>query len=682
MRFCENCGHRLDNGSSFCTNCGTAVTSTPAGKNMTNARNAEQPVPPMPLPNATPTTPPAAAPANPSQTAVPQPQQTTAPSNTSAPEQTSGAGGLSAPEAITNPIKPARKKLVITLVAAVMAVIVAAGAIFGTYKAEWWGGKTLPKPTELGIAKSAKTHEFSADDVAKSLHQKGFKTTTKTTFSGKPKGSFISYNGAETGQRYNTNNNPLTIVASAGPGVPKGTQGTSAESAERSLKAMDVPVHYHTIIVSEGSKAKPGTVIMTSPADGEPVADPKAGINVGIASRGTGVGYDVLGADKDDAEQQYKNLGFDVTMKPRFSSKAKIGKIVDSYPKPGTEADGGTLILYYGIDASGFRDAVSSKNVLTAQEMLHEAMNDNAVVGSAAPVAGKYCTHAGECIDFSPEIKPTLENGFNDTALSTSEEPQHSRNNGSVSNPLIFCSALQQAECVMDKSSNPKALYTQDSGAFELIPHDWLGAYNCGDKLDIPGPASTCVAGQVTPMTPSDYDNPKPLTGATYEMGPLYVYFPVGSDISKVIDSGYFDKNEVAKAKKQKEVDASRPFFIRRDKKLYDKTSVPISSIRDSNPFAPSFADKLYGSKNALEPVKPAPSDETAYYLVEDALDWDSLPAFDINSTKADAKDKSDDKTKSDDDNTDNTDKKDAEDSKDNRQSKPTKEPTSKQKDR
>ena len=35
-------------------------------------------------------------------------------------------------------------------------------------------------------------------------------------------------------------------------------------------------------------------------------------------------------------------------------------------------------------------------------------------------------------------------------------------------------------------------------------------------------------------------------------------------------------------------------------------------------------------SNDSLEPMKPAPSDETVYYLQEDALDWTELPDADV----------------------------------------------------
>ncbi|WEV75433.1 PASTA domain-containing protein [Bifidobacterium sp. ESL0800] len=595
MKFCNQCGHRLDDDKKFCTHCGAPAPSASANSAVPSHGNAPQPsaaasLPPMPH-------------------NTPQPQSNAA-SGTG--QTTAATAATAATSTITTAAGAnSKKRLTILIAAIVAAALVIAGAGFGTYKAQLWGGKTVPSPADLGLQKASDTHEFSAADVEYSLHQRGFKTVTKHAFSGKPKGSFISYRHIDPSKRYSTHKDTITLVASGGPGVPGGTQGKPVQQVRKSLDSMKVPVHYHKVIVG-GQGTKPDTVVASYPAPGQPVTDDKTGIEVGVATTGKGVGYDVVGMGKDQAQQQYAGAGFNVTLRARFSSKKMLGKIVDSYPRPGSEANGGNLILYYGIDASGFDEAVKGKNVM--HDDLYGSQDDP--VGAAAPVQGRYCTNGGECIDFTD-----ISDHTSMPATVSSEYPLKDTND--YGHGLLFCGAIQQPFCY-DMNETKKPLYKQGSGAFELAPYNYSTGFFCGSTFVEGDAGSSCHNGQIPEEYNQEYaDHP---TGATHQMGPLYIYFPVGSDVSKVMDSGYFDKAYVAKAKKQKTPDTSRPFFIRRDKSLYKKTSVSISKIDTPNPFLPTYG----GAESSLEPVKPAPSDETAYYLVDQPqLDWDSLPDLD-----------------------------------------------------
>ncbi|WEV75431.1 PASTA domain-containing protein [Bifidobacterium sp. ESL0800] len=675
MRFCTNCGNKLDDNAQFCTACGTAQpathdTANNGGNGLANnsgtfagrTPSASGITPAIPLPgsgvNGTPSAPvpaPATAPvptptSAPAAAPMPTPAATTAQpapvySNSSAtspapaPAANAGAGTEPAGTAIAGAASATttavrqhtKKRLVIIIAAIVAAILVVTGAGFGTYKAELWGGKTVPAPASLGIAKSKKTHEFTAADVEQSLHAKGFKTTVTETFSAKPKGSFINYRGIQSGKRYSTGNNPITILSSNGPGVPKGTSGQPVQNVTENLESMGVSVHYYSIVVSDHGP-KEGTVVASYPADGQPVRDTKTGIEVGVAKRHGGIGYDVLGMTKDKAKSQYEKAGFDVTVRPRFSSKKMLGKIVDSQPKPGTASTTtNNLTLYYGIDASGFDDAVEAKNIFADDNSTgsgEPSFPDGALASSAAPAGGTYCTKAGKCINL--EQTPDVNGAGMDLTTSESDPliPDDTPRNAGDDN-LIFCDAQQQPYC--SKSSEHYSLYGQGTGAFELSPTTDQYAYMCGTEVEYNSgsPQPSCVNGSASGRPGG------PMSGASYKMGILYDYFPVGSNVKKVVDSGYFDKAEVAKAKKQKAVDISRPFFIRRDSSLYDKTSASFSDLSDPNPFTPAFGT----TKKTMKPVKPAPSDETAYYLVDQPqLDWSQLPEFTI--TKASKSDK------------------------------------------
>ncbi|WEV75432.1 zinc-ribbon domain-containing protein [Bifidobacterium sp. ESL0800] len=620
MRFCTNCGHPLADDEEFCGQCGTPAptaqsagagsTSNAAGNTNTSGKGtagstaaADNAIPPLPG-----STQPVPAPTAPAGGQVPLPH--TSPSTSTV---ASGTASPAATAAVTTAAKTqAKKKLTIIIAAVVAVVLVVTGVGFGTYKAEIWGGKTIPGIADLGVKKSAKTHEFTTADVEYSLHERGFKTATEQVFSPKPKGTFLKYRNVTVGKRYNVKRNPVILTVSAGPGVPKGTKGKPVQDVTDSLKSMGVPVHYHKVI-ARASRHKEGTVVATYPADGKPVVDTDHGIDVGVATIGHGISYDVLGMDKDKAQKEYASPAWIVKLMPRFSSKKMIGKIVDTYPKPGTASEGGGLILFYGIDASGMDDAVKDEyDKIDGKVIDLWSLN--------APVGGKYCTNAGKCLTLKTKVDSILYQPY--VTVSSSE----------IANPydhLAFCHAGGDPACSLGNEYGEHGeLYYRHLGAFELMSATAMNQIKCGDHDDVgrTSRSSRCVAGQVVPYDGSDSS----MSGATYEMGPLYVYFPVGSKVKSVVDSGYFDKDATAKAKKQKAVDTSRPFLISRDKSLYKTTSVNVPDMRTPNPFIPEMYKKDNGT---LVPMKPAPSDETAYYLIDDPLDWDALPDFDI--TKA-----------------------------------------------
>jgi hypothetical protein len=502
--------------------------------------------------------------------------------------------------AATTAVSPSRRiRIIIALVAAI-AVVVA--ALFGTYQAGLWGGNAIPDPA--GVSAGSKSGS-SAKEVSKALSQQGFTPKVTMQFSREKSGTFLGYKNVHAGQHYR--GTTVTVLSSQGPGVPKGTTGQSLSKAAAAVQDMGVPVAYKQVVVND-SKIKERTVVASQPADGQPVTDPASGIKLAVAARGTGVSYDIIGTDKNAAQSQYSKLGFDVTLRPRFSAKNMLGKVVDSDPAPGTPAQGGALTLFYGIDASGMKDAVSIKSVPGFEDIDSPGM-EGSVVGAAAPVEGRYCNTKNECIDF------TRNQGAQYGVTSSDyHAPKSNRDGFAGANTLLFCGAIQQPLC--SQTSKVDGLFSTDTGAFELLPYSTVSSFMCGDtNIQVSsGPAGQCVNGN---WTSGDTD----LSGARYDMGPLYAYFPVGADVNKVVASGYFDKQSVADAKKGKPVDTSRPFFIRRDKTLYDSSSIPITSLTTSNPFLP------WGNGSSMEPVKPAPSDDTAYYLVDSAsVDWDALP--------------------------------------------------------
>lgn len=59
-------------------------------------------------------------------------------------------------------------------------------------------------------------------------------------------------------------------------------------------------------------------------------------------------------------------------------------------------------------------------------------------------------------------------------------------------------------------------------------------------------------------------------------------------------------------------MNTTKPFLIYRDPKLYDKTTADMAN-NSANPFMPY--NGYVGSKSDIVKMKPAPSDDTVYYL-------------------------------------------------------------------
>ena len=158
---------------------------------------------------------------------------------------------------------------------------------------------------------------------------------------------------------------------------------------------------------------------------------------------------------------------------------------------------------------------------------------------------------------------------------------------------------------------------------------------NCGDTVFNGTVGQYCVDGSFGTgfqagggiAVPDGYAGP---TGLTYRMKDFLVYFPAGADVRALEASGYFAEDALAEAGKRRDADASRPFVLLRDRGLYrdDETGAAIADYANAvNPFVPtsSFRD---GYRNAMIGMKPAPSSETAYYLVENPYDWNALENY------------------------------------------------------
>ena len=97
--------------------------------------------------------------------------------------------------------------------------------------------------------------------------------------------------------------------------------------------------------------------------------------------------------DKDEAKTKLQQQGFDVTLKPRFSSRKNLGKIVRADPGIGVRTSETNVTLYYGVDASKRYDVVGTS--------IPDRGSDKIMTNTVA-LAGKYCTDGGNCLTLEP----------------------------------------------------------------------------------------------------------------------------------------------------------------------------------------------------------------------------------------------------------------------------------------
>ena len=685
---CKNCGADNDGGSRFCVHCGAPLTDVSAPA----PQAAAGPIP-VPLPDNTMTVldhPPlpgsndgsayrqpgvpassgvAGAPTAPgaSQTgptapgALPQavPGASGVPSAPAAPvapgAATPPSGTTTATATLPNPSgKRGPNTLIIALVAVLLALIVAGVATFLTYRAEVWGGKSLPDPASIAASvtdkNAKKASVIKAKDVTEALKAKGLNAKTVPVFSGEDRGVFLGYKGTNPGARVKAGSTVI-VQESAGPGVPKGTVGKDVNKVVNTFADMGVPIHYKKVVISSDSKTPEGQVSVTYPAPGVGLTDDEKdnGIYIGVASKGDGIPVDILGSDKNKAVSDLESQGYSVDSEPHYSSEKYVGKISGSYPAPGsTLSSGQSVTLYYGIDKSSNMDVLSKTNSY-----------DNIKMASihASAMIGMYCK--SEVTDAAKDCITLEQSSMNPFGATSPEDYQYLQIKGhepeDKADVLGLTNFSQDVSGAMlesdsehgmsaDKLPMKNHLLLKDWGMFEL--YAGMDLPNCGSKVMSASIGEYCVNGNYERASFDDGEMTPPAgaengsTGMTYDMKDFLVYFPAGSDAESLDDSGYFDAAELAKAKKQKAVDTSRPYILVRDKSLYSETSVSVNLGKDVDPFVPTNRS-INNYQNKMEPMKPAPSDSTVYYLVEQNgdLDWDSLPDAEVKGTGDKSKD-------------------------------------------
>lgn len=613
--FCTQCGAQNAPEAKFCTTCGNPMAGNMPTDDMRQAKPA---VPPVPLPNGgtMPVRVPLPTPAQPASasTQAPTPMQTQVFADPRIADESQDAaklqGARSGAQAGAEATVPANRKFIIGGIVTAIVLIAAAIAGIVTYNLELWGGKSLPEVT-VPASTSDSSQAVKADVVIKQLESKGLKAKQSPEFSGLKKGMFLGYDNAKASQRVKQGST-VTVRVSAGPGVPKDTVGKKAETVVKTFSDMGVPVHYKQVPVSESSSTKEGTVVSTSPTPGQGVTDESTGIYIGVATKSDdGLPSDIVGQDVETVQSSLEAKGYSVKIEQRLSSKQNVGKVSGADPGPGSKLSAGqTVTLYEGVDAKGAKP--------TFMQQLTDMDDKTELSGISDVAAGKWCNNAGDCITLGGDDSGTGSKYRSLSVVDGASIDQYAMSDYG----LVSCDSLQQAFCGMSKHF----LLEGDSGAFELFPRDALAGFWCGDEFVSTNGAGnyvSCKAGRLTRLDPDDWED-SDLSDAKVHMTNYFVVVPTGSDLNSLETNGFFDSDALAEAKKQKSVDTDRPFLLYRNPELYgDKATASYQAEIDQ--YLPSWRG------DAVVKMKPAPSDETAYYLVEyTEPDWDSLDDADI----------------------------------------------------
>ncbi|MBW3087274.1 zinc-ribbon domain-containing protein [Bifidobacterium sp. 82T24] len=597
--FCENCGAKTTPDERYCENCGHPLGSEPTP-------STNRTLPPIPLPRMGRVAP------DPITGARPQPQ-TPIPAS---------ANALDGPSTTAKP----RHVRLIPILAAVVALVlvITGGGLAFTHHAGMWGHRTLPAAAEL---QSESGKKLTANIVADQLHSQGIKTKVNKVYSGKRSGEFAGYQNAKAGDKIAAGQT-VTVNESMGPGVPKGTVGRKAADVAAELRAMNVPVTFRQMPVDDIKRYPAGTVVTTFPADGSPVADTKTGINVAVASDGQAdVPYDIIGLDKNTAKKSLESAGYLVTLKPKFSSKRYLGKIVDSDPKPGVYRPmGRRTTLYYGADASQGINVVG-------EHIDYDDGDDGTAITNVRGLAGTYCTDGSDCVTLTPDGTSGWESTLvTDEQLKSGEWKIPDDPDGVMhfENGLSLCTYVQAETSCIPRSRESRGylddfLINGDTGAMELYSGN--GLPNCGTQIFPFDSPVYCTNGQIVsgPANIDNYNSKDATKELVYKPKEFFVVMPVGANLAKLKASGYF-----AGASDYRP-DANRPYLIRRDNSAYQtvKAYADDGMTLKPDPYAPGSGRTAF---------KQAPNTKNVYYLVEDGgvLDWDALQPLTVTPNRTD----------------------------------------------
>lgn len=477
--------------------------------------------------------------------------------------------------------QPSAKRPRMKLIAAIIAVLVVlAGTGFGlaARKLEWIGPRTVPT-----------VRYRTAAEVSRELEAKGFLVKKKQMFNALGKGKCLGLVGVKAGDRL-PKGTTVTVIESMGPGVPEGTVGSEPSKAETALLKMGVKVAEHEVVSEH-----PGKVAVTMPADGEPVRDTDDGIHIGVGITGDGIPVEIAGMDKDEAKTKLQQQGFDVTLKPRFSSRKNLGKIVRADPGIGVRISETNVTLYYGVDASKRYDVVGTS--------VPDRGSDKFMTNTVA-LAGKYCTDGGNCL--------TLEPGQTDS--NPSGLVLDGKGSSDFFDQLTLCTYSQDISGCNPSSGGyynamKDFLIQGDTGAMEL--YAGFGLPVCGTTSYV-GDGPTYCDGtsekQVEDGSDGTAEQAMSEKYLKYVARDFFVVMPVGANLNQLESNGYFDGSTTYKPY------ADRPYLIRRDNSAYPEIKATNDAFhRKPNPYAPG---------TNMQPFKKAPNAHNVYYLVEQPVDF------------------------------------------------------------
>ena len=513
----------------------------------------------------------------------------------------------------------------------VLAIVATAGTIYYI---------TQVQPNS-GMVTVPAIKDTNAQAAATNLRSKGFKVQIVRELNKRKKGSFVSLKGIKPGSKVK-NSTKITVVESLGPGMPKNVMGKTVNEITDEVKEMGLKVEVHKVPAT----SKPGTVVATYPTPGHAFVPAYEGDNMHIAvatpiaseDYGKVVPADILGKDTNTAKNMLKKAGItNYKLEPRFSSKDFVGKITGSYPDLGDSyaMNTGDITVYYGVDASETKEVLTKKMHLDGMENA-----DVRVTKGLSPIAGVWCKKGGDCLYFNEA--PSFNQGESTVVLGTrigdlmhdgtspmlmTDENYLSMNNYSqdISAPILY----DKKSPTYDMMKNH--LLSGDTGAVEF--YKGLDLPSCGNDIFSPSPGvRVCEHGKdiTAENSPEKFDEQGMYTGSskdantglTYKMHDFFVLVPVNTKFDELEKSGYF------KGEGKNKPDFSRPFIMRRDSKLYDKTQVAIPDgvtgpDYPTSPFVPT-------KKSKTVPFAPAPDDSNVYYKLEEPINW-SL--FDIIKT-------------------------------------------------
>lgn len=627
--FCINCGNRIDEGDNFCCFCGFAVEDDVDSKAETQSFKYQE----SDIAN------------NPSNLAIPTKYANPNAFNESNnPNTSTESNNLNTFNESNNPNTSTefntsnkstsydnhsnkqnlknRKSVVIILVSVVLTVVlVLAGSI-------WYFAKNRTSGTNSSSANSVLIPEAksgdSADSVAKSLENKGFRTKIIDEFSASKRGNFLRYANVKPGSKVSTRK-VVKIIRSKGPGVPaRGVVGENLSQASKIVKSMGVPVKLHRVPVTDSAADK---IVASSPLPGNAVGKDGV-INIAVGEKCDGVPVDLFGLNRDKAKDMLSSKPFSVDLRPKFSSPKYFGKIVGAYPALGTKGNPKAVTLYYGVDASKAKDVVT--------EPMNLGDETAYLVQRAGSFVGKWCTNSGKCITLVPHrmrneqfveernIRSLIPVDFDGTDGRVSDLDSM----GYIDNKSILDlnSGGQDPTdyAVFDKNIKNSSmmrnhLISGDTGAVELYSGGAI--VQCGNQ-DVPiwGSGVTCLNGKYTEAPTDSYEqaridnDPGKGIGYYYTMRDFMVIVPVGAKFDELLNSGYFV------GKPTRKPDLKRPFILRRDPDLYKETRKDLPKGDFVNPFVPTYQGRAV-------PFAPAPDDSNAYYLVEEPFDWSTNPS-------------------------------------------------------